>query len=299
MFILNKTLSTLVPFIPKSITYQIAKRYVAGINKRSALEVVKELNDKGYSATLDILGEHTQTSNQANQITNEYIEIYDQIESLGLDCNISLKPTHIGADLSTDIFYANLEKIIDVSERTNNFLRIDMESSKYTDLTINTFNDFKKKNVSIGTVFQAYLHRTFNDIKKIDTNNLNFRLCKGIYKENNQICINDRKKINDNYLKILRYAFENDIYIGIATHDTELLNFIYILIDEFKVASNRFEFQVLYGVPMHGWNKKNLSNGYKVRIYVPFGDDWYKYSIRRLKENPDIAGYVLKNFFSK
>ena len=299
MFILNKTLSILIPFIPKSLTYQIAKRYVAGINKESAFEVIKELNEKGYMATLDILGEHTQSSNEANQITNEYIDIYNQIESLNLDCNISLKPTHIGADISSKVFHENLEKIINVSKKTNNFLRIDMESSKYTDLTINTFNNFKKKNTSIGTVFQAYLYRTLDDIKSIDTNNLNFRLCKGIYKESDDIGINDRKKINDNYLKILRYAFENDIYIGIATHDTELLESVYNLINDFKVDLNRFEFQVLYGVPMHGWNEKNLSNGYRVRIYVPFGNDWYKYSIRRLKENPDIAGYILKNLFSK
>ena len=130
-------------------------------------------------------------------------------------------------------------------------------------------------------------------------NNLNFRLCKGIYKENHTIAIQDREQINNNFISLLRYALENKIYIGIATHDLELLETAYQLISELGIASNKFEFQVLYGVPMSGWLEKHLQNNYKVRIYVPFGKDWYDYSLRRLKENPHIAGYILKNMFRK
>ncbi|MBT5078422.1 MAG: proline dehydrogenase, partial [Candidatus Marinimicrobia bacterium] len=136
-----------------------------------------------------------------------------------------------------------------------------------------------------------------DDIKNIQNDQLNFRLCKGIYKESEDISIQDRKHINENYLKILRYAFTAENYVGIATHDIDLLKEIYSLIDELNVSPSRFEFQILYGVPMSGWLEKHLENKFKVRIYVPFGPDWYEYSIRRLKENPNIAAYVIKNLF--
>ena len=299
MPILNKMISTLIPYLPKLLIYQFAKKYVAGVSQESALKTIENLNDKGYLATLDILGEHTEDETSASSVTNQYIQLYKEINSRSLDSNISLKPTHIGADISLDTYNTNLKKIIIESERANNFLRIDMESSKYTDFTINSFIRERERGVNIGTVFQAYLFRTYDDITKLDPTNLNIRLCKGIYKEHPEICINDRKKINENYMKILRYAFQNNIYVGIATHDTVLMESIHKLIKELNISSKMFEFQVLYGVPMHGWNKKNIDNGYKVRVYIPFGEDWYKYSIRRLKENPDIAGYIIKNLFKK
>ena len=299
MPIFNKLISSFIPYLPKTLIYQFAKRYVAGTTKETALKTIKELNNAGYLVTIDILGEHTKDQNLASKITGQYVDLYKEIDSRSLNCNISLKPTHIGSEISDDIYNLNLEKIINISEETENFVRIDMESSKHTDFTINSFLEQRSKGVNIGTVFQAYLHRTYNDIVALNPENLNFRLCKGIYKESDDVCINDRTKINDNYLKILRYAFENNIYVGIATHDTTLLESVYKLIDELSISADRFEFQVLYGVPMHGWNRKNLDNGYNVRVYVPFGEDWYKYSIRRLKENPDISGYIIKNLFSK
>ena len=299
MSTMNKIALSFMPLLPKSLIYQFAKRYVAGTTKETALNAIEDLNKKGFVVTLDILGEHTQTRHIATEVTSDYIDLYKQIHKRRLDCNISLKPSHIGSDISEEVYNENLQKIINVSEETNNFVRIDMESSKATDFTIKSFVNEKNKGFNIGTVFQAYLHRTFDDIANLDPRNLNFRLCKGIYKESEDICITDRSKINDNYLKILRFAFENDIYVGIATHDINLLESVHELIGELNVDSNRFEFQVLYGVPMHGWNQKHLDSGYKVRVYVPFGKDWYKYSIRRLKENPDIAGYIIKNLFSK
>ena len=299
MSIVNKITLAFMPLLPKILIYQFAKKYVAGTTKETALAAIKKLNDAGYLVTLDILGEHTDNERASLKVADEYAELYREIAKRNLDSNISIKPSHIGSDLSMDIYNRNLHSIIQASEESNNFLRIDMESSKTTDFTIDSFVQERNKGFNIGTVFQAYLHRTFDDIAKLDPRNLNFRLCKGIYKESDDICINDRAKINDNYLKILRYAFDKDIYVGIATHDTTLLEAIHSLIDEMKVPSNRFEFQVLYGVPMHGWSQKNLDMGYKVRVYVPFGGDWYKYSIRRLKENPDIAGYIIKNLFSK
>ena len=299
MISFNTLVSKLIPLFPKALTYQFAKKYVAGIDKHSAFKTIHSLNHDGYLVTLDILGEHVKDIKEANRISDNYIDLYKEIDHRNLNCNISLKPSHIGADIDKKTYRKNLVRILDIASKYNNFLRIDMESSKYTDFTIESFIEKRQKNKNIGTVFQAYLYRTYQDIIQLDKENLNFRLCKGIYKESDEICINDRIKINDNYLKILRYAFENKIYVGIATHDIILLDLIYKLIDELNPQKDNFEFQVLYGVPMKGWNKKHLDRGYKVRVYVPFGEDWYKYSIRRLKENPDIAGYVFKNLFSK
>ena len=141
------------------------------------------------------------------------------------------------------------------------------------------------------------MYRTFDDINKIPSNNLNFRLCKGIYREREEIAIKDKNKINQNYLKILEYALSNNIYIAIATHDEYLLSESYKLIEKYNVQNDRFEFQALYGVPLKKWHQRNLSNNYKVRLYLPFGDNWYDYSLRRIKENPDIAKYVIKNLF--
>ena len=299
MQLLNTIISKLIPYLPKSLTYQFAKRYVAGTSKESVFKIVEKLNLEGYLVTVDILGEHTKSISESENITNQYIDLYKEINRKKVICNISLKPSHIGADINTSIYKKNISKIISISDETNNFLRIDMESSKYTDITIKTFKELRAKTKNVGTVFQAYLHRTYNDITKLEIKDLNFRLCKGIYIESDTIAINNRTKVNKNYLKILKYAFQNKIYVGIATHDIELLKSIYQLINELNPSSNMFEFQTLYGVPMREWNKRHLQNGYKVRIYVPYGQDWYKYSVRRLKENPNMAGYIIKNLFSK
>ena len=158
----------------------------------------------------------------------------------------------------------------------------------------------KKQYSEVGTVLQAYLYRSKDDLIMLSKDSsCNVRLCKGIYRESPEIAIQKRREINYNFLKLLRYAFVNKIYVGIATHNLELLSKTYDIIDELKISTDKFEFQVLYGVPMSGWLEKHKNNGYKVRVYVPYGSDWYAYSIRRLKENPNIAGYILKDLFRK
>lgn len=295
--ILNSIIINTTTLLPKSIVQLFAGKYVAGENHKTALNVVKSLNKNGFSATIDILGEHVINENEAEKITTEYIDLFDEIAENKLDCNISIKPSHIGLDLGEGVFLSNLKLLVKRAEYHDNFLRIDMESSSATDITIKAYREMLQTSTTVGTVFQAYLFRTLDDIKNIQNDQLNFRLCKGIYKESEDISIQDRKHINENYLKILRYAFTAENYVGIATHDIDLLKEIYSLIDELNVSPSRFEFQILYGVPMSGWLEKHLENKFKVRIYVPFGPDWYEYSIRRLKENPNIAGYVIKNLF--
>jgi proline dehydrogenase len=295
--IINSLIIKIITLLPKSIVQLFAGKYVAGENHKTALGVVKSLNNQGFSATIDILGEHVKDIFEAQQVTSEYLNLFDEISESDLDSNISIKPTHIGLDVGDSEFISNLQLLIEKADSHKNFLRIDMESSSVTDTTLRAYTKMLKKTKAVGTVFQAYLFRTLNDIKNIQNEHLNYRLCKGIYRESENISIQDRNGINKNYLKILRHTFMVNNYVAIATHDINLLKEIYSLIKELNVPIDRFEFQVLYGVPMSGWLEKHLENGYKVRVYVPFGPDWYDYSIRRLKENPNIAGYVIKNLF--
>ena len=295
----NRLILSLIPFIPRFIIKQFAGKYVAGITKEEALSTVKSLNEKGYSATIDILGEHVNSRETANSITQAYIQLFQEIQDRKLDCNISFKPTHIGIELDETIFEKNIKLLLSKARDTKNFLRIDMEDSSLTDRTINAYKNCLNFYSGVGTVFQAYLLRTGKDIPPLFSPQFNFRLCKGIYRENPKIAMQDRNEISKNFIKLLRMAFKNDCYVGIATHDLKLLNDIYALIKELNVPLEKFEFQVLYGVPMSGWLEEHLKHGYKVRVYVPFGPEWYDYSIRRLKENPNIVGYVMNNLFQK
>ena len=295
--IINSLIIKIITLLPKSIVQLFAGKYVAGENHKTALGVVESLNNQGFSATIDILGEHVKDIFEAQQVTSEYLNLFDEISESDLDSNISIKPTHIGLDVGDSEFISNLQLLIEKADSHKNFLRIDMESSSVTDTTLRAYTKMLKKTKAVGTVFQAYLFRTLDDIKNIQNEHLNYRLCKGIYRESEDISIQDRNGINKNYLKILRHTFMVNNYVAIATHDINLLKEIYSLIKELNVPIDRFEFQVLYGVPMSGWLEKHLENGYKVRVYVPFGPNWYDYSIRRIKENPNIAGYVIKNLF--
>lgn len=300
MSFINKIILFIATKLPKSIVRLFAGRYVAGETALNAIQTAKKLNTKGFSVTLDILGEHVKTTEEATFITNEYIDLFKLISKNNIDGNISIKPSHIGLDISVLEFEKNLKSLLDIATETQNFLRVDMESSAVTNQTIQSTLKFQESFNNVGTVMQAYLYRTINDIEKLDEKNLlNIRLCKGIYKESDKKAIQSRSKINDNYLTILDKVMDLKGYVGLATHDQSLMKSLYEKIKEKNYPLDLFEFQVLYGVPMNGWLEKNLSNNYKTRIYIPFGPDWYDYSIRRLKENPNIAGYILKNLFSR
>ena len=277
----------------------VADKYVAGQSSDEVLSKTKELNLKGYELTIDLLGEHVSDINESNDVTEIYLRLLDEINNQNLTANISVKPTHIGLDISLEIFERNALKLVQKASEYKNFVRFDMENSATTDDTIRVYKNINKNYKNIGTVFQAYLKRTYNDLEKLMTEKINFRLCKGIYNESENIAYKNPKDINSNYLKIVEMAFERKTYIGLATHDLYLIDEIYTLIEKHKVPKENFEFQVLYGVPMKGWLEKHLKNSYKVRIYLPYGPQWYEYSIRRLKENPNIAKYVMKSIFSK
>ena len=295
-FILNKLIILTIPILPKFFVKIFANKYVAGIKTSEAINVVKKLNQKNLTCTLDILGEHTKSKDESNAIANKYVDIFEKLEQNKLDCNISVKPSHIGSDVDNKVLKNNIKKLIDAAKKNNNFLRIDMEDSNLTELSINIYKENFKKKSYLGIVLQAYLKRTESDIENLDSSS-NIRLCKGIYNEDKSISFKKPIDINKNFLNLLDKALEKNIYVGIATHDEKLIKSCLEIIELKKINKKNIEFQMLYGVPMDNVIKKLMAQNFKIRIYVPYGKNWYDYSIRRIKENPNISKYIIKNLF--
>ena len=297
--LLNKLLVAALPALPRAFIGRFARRYVAGEQAGQALSVAKALNERGFEVTLDILGEHVDSRQEAQEVTAAYVDLYRRIAATGTRANISLKPTHLGLDLGRVLCRDNLLQVVSAGRETGNFLRIDMENSVQTDDTLALFSDCRNIYDRVGPVLQAYLHRSSDDLALILSTRLNVRLCKGIYRERPEIAYQRPSAINDNFVALARQALEGGAYVALATHDRPLIARLEQLIGDLRLPPERFEFQVLYGVPMGGKLQELQNRGFKVRIYVPFGEAWYDYSKRRLKENPDIAGYVLSNLFKK
>jgi proline dehydrogenase len=261
--------------------------------------VVKKVNDRGFTCTLDILGEHVQSTTEAENITREYCDLYDVITAENINCNISIKLTHIGLALDKNIAVKNLVQILKQAKLHNNFCRIDMENSPYTQQTIDLYKNCVSDYPNMGIVLQAYLKRSLEDARNLNRTGFNTRVCKGIYDERENIALKDRAVIQDNFFNITKEILSGNGFAAIATHDIPLIDRIDEWIESTQVSSNRFEFQVLYGVPMGGRLEQLLDKGYTVRQYVPFGKEWFDYSLRRLKENPKIMSYVLGNLFKR
>ena len=296
---INQFLTSMIPILPKWVVKTFSNSYVAGETIQDSLKHVESLNQNGFSATIDILGEHTKETKKASIITADYCKLYDEIRNKDLDCNLSIKPSHLGLDISLETAIRNFNLIINKAIETNNFLRLDMENSIYTDNTIKIFNHCKNIYGNVGVVIQAYLKRSKNDIYNFSNSSFNARICKGIYKENEDIAFQNKEEINNNFIELVKIMDSKNAYACYATHDQDLIDRILKQIKNKKINKDKYEFQVLYGVPMGGRLQNLLENGHKVRVYVPFGPDWYEYSLRRIKENPDIAGYVIKNLFNK
>ena len=298
MKLINNLIIQILPFLPKFLVKIVASPYIAGITDEEMLQNVEKLNQKGYKVAIDILGEHVQTENEAKEVTNRYVAIYDEISKRNLLANLSIKLTHIGQDLGLDIVEKNLSKLVEAAKKNNNFLRLDMENAPYTSETIKLYKEMFNHYNQIGIVIQAYLHRSINDIKALSNDKFNVRICKGIYVEDPSLVLNDYNDIRDNYISLVKESLNNGSYVGIATHDEFLIDSLYSWILEKNISKDRYEFQVLHGVPMQKKLKKLMDDGNTVRVYLPYGDNWYDYSVRRLKENPKMAGYIIKNLFS-
>jgi proline dehydrogenase len=299
MAITNSLLATIMPYLPKELVRPFAKPYVAGESIDSVIKTAKKLNDNGFSTTLDILGEFVNSKDEANKIKDSYSELIKKIALEKLDSTISVKLTHLGLGLDPNLGEKNIHSLSLIGKENNVGITIDMENSHYTSKTFEIYKNAVLNNEELGTVIQAYLYRSIDDIKDLDSTLLNLRICKGIYNESQDIAIKDRFAINDNYFEMAKILLKGQGYACLATHDLTLIDRLESFIEKNSISPHRFEFQMLYGVPMGNKLEKLKRKGYKVRIYVPFGKSWFEYSVRRLKENPKIISYVLKNLFKK
>ena len=283
--------------MPESVVWLFSKKYIAGKTLQSAVDTVKELNSKGIHATLDVLGESIKTKEEAIDAKIKALEVFDVIVKNKLLANLSIKPTQMGLAIDKELAYQQILELVKRGNEINNFVRIDMEDSPYTDLTFDVYKRIYEEYSNVGVVLQAYLKRTYNDAIVLNKLGTNYRLCKGIYVEPSTIAYKDKQAIRDNFMKCLELMLKNGNYVGIATHDKYLIDKTYELIKTMNIPKDMFEFQMLLGVREDLRDKIN-KDGYKIRIYVPFGEDWYRYSMRRLQENPQLAGHIVKEFFA-
>ncbi|GMT45918.1 MAG: proline dehydrogenase [bacterium] len=298
----NKMIASILPHMPKNLVWIFSKRYIAGRTVEDAVRVSKQLNADGYVVTIDLLGEFITELKEAEKNRDQYLNIIETIQKNGIDGNYSLKPSMFGLLLNEEACYRNIRQIVQKAVDYGNFVRIDMEDSQCVDMEIKLFRRLKKEfSKNVGLVFQAYMRRTLDDIKNLSTlhseeDPLNFRLCKGIYVEPEAIAYKKYEEVNIHYLEDLEYILKNGIYPGIATHDTPLIEGAYKLLEKYNVPKDKYEFQMLYGVTP-GLRKSILNKGHRLRIYVPFGENWFPYSTRRLKENPMVASDIIKAMF--
>ncbi len=301
---INKAIASVVPYFPKKFVWVFSKKYIAGVSIQDAIRVSRNLNEKNVCITVDLLGEFIENMDQAKLNRDEYLQIIESFENARVQGNYSLKPTSFGLLIEPEKCYENIRAIVALAAKYDNFVRIDMEDSKCVDLEITLYKRLKQEfPKNVGLVFQAYLNRTESDIEslmRLHTPDapLNFRLCKGIYNEPEDIAIKDSNKINENYLKLLELLLFRGVYVGIATHDKDLVKGAFKLIEKYQVPNDMYEFQMLYGVTPELRNSI-VGKGHKMRVYVPYGEDWFGYSTRRLKENPKMAQHIIKSIFVK
>lgn len=292
----------MLPYFPKKIIWIFSKRYIAGETIEDAIRASKELNAKGIKVTLDILGEFIKNLDEAEKNKVEYLELIDRIQKENIDGNYSVKPTMFGLLIDKEVCYKHIREIVAKAASYNNFIRVDMEDSPCTDMEIELYRKLKAEfPKNVGLVVQAYMKRTLQDvtnlmdIQTIETP-LNYRLCKGIYVEPAAIAYKKYEEINAHYLEDLEFMLKNGVYPGIATHDKPLIEGAYKLIEKYNVPKNKYEFQMLYGVTPE-LRSSIVANGHTMRVYVPFGKQWFGYSTRRLKENPKMASHIMKALF--
>ncbi|OGU40782.1 MAG: hypothetical protein A2X61_05430 [Ignavibacteria bacterium GWB2_35_12] len=296
----NQIIVKMMPIVPKGIIHQVAKRYIAGDELSDAVRVSKELHSNGGAmTTVDVLGEFVTTTEQALLEKEECSKVLDAIKINNLNTYLSVKPTSLGLGIDEEFAFDNISFIIKKAAEYNIFVRLDMENSPYTTKTLNLYKKLRAEGLNnVGVVIQSYLIRSEDDIKQLIPYKPSIRLCKGIYRESPEIAFQTREDVRNNYKKLLRLIIDNGLHIGIATHDDPLINDAREYLDKIKLKKEDYEFQMLLGVRDEK-RKELLSQGHRLRVYVPFGKDWYGYSTRRLKENPKMAGMIFKAIFFK
>jgi proline dehydrogenase len=295
---LNRLIVAAMPIVPRAVVRRVAHRYVAGETLAHALETVRALNADGCMATLDVLGEDVSEVGETERTVDEYLRALDGIAARGLDSNVSVKLSALGLKIDRDHCRREFARIVEGARRHDNFVRIDMEDSSVTTETIEIFSEARKSSERVGLALQAYLRRTAEDARRAAAERANVRVCKGIYVEPPEIAIQDRDEIRASFASVVDLLLGAGSYVGIATHDPLVVRSSLATIARLRLPREAYEFQMLLGVA-GDLRRRLVSSGHRLRVYVPYGEAWEAYSLRRLKENPAIAGHVLKGIFGR
>ncbi len=275
-----------------------AGRFVAGESIGQATKVIQELNRKGLVVTIDFLGEFVDNEAEANEMAVHSIMAIEAIGRENLESQLSLKLTSMGLDIAEAVVMRNMRKILTAAQKNNVFVTIDMEDFSHCGKTLTTFKQLKSEFDNIGTVIQAYLYRTEEDIKELNAYAPNLRLVKGAYKESSEVAFPEKSDVDENFKKIIKMHLLNGHYTAVATHDEAMIDYTKQLVREHNIPHDQFEFQMLYGIRAER-QLELQKEGYKMRVYVPYGTDWYGYFMRRLAERPANVGFVVKGIFQK
>lgn len=292
----NRLMVQCMPLIPKPLVWPLAQRYVAGESLEHMNQTVTRLNAQGCRTMVNLLGEYAHTTQEAEQTAQTYETILQYLENQKLQANVTIKLTSLGLKVDRDRCFSLTEQVIQEAERRNNFVRVEMEDSSLTEAIIELYLALRQNHSNVGIVTQAYLRRSIPDVRRIIKAGAgHFRLCKGIYREPRWMAYHDPELINRNYARLLEIMLGGGAYVGIATHDERLVWEALNLIDRLGLTPDQYEFQMLMGVDPT-LEQMILSSGHPLRVYVPFGPQWHAYSLRRFKENPTIARYVLQQW---
>jgi proline dehydrogenase len=290
----NKTFARWVTSNAK--TRRMARRFVAGETLDEAVAAARVCNNAGMLVSLDYLGENVRTTGAAQQSRDAYLLIYERIAKENLYANVSCKLTQLGLDLNTDFCQGLVVSIVEFAASRENFLRVDMEGSSYTEKTLELVRRTRERNPAVGTVIQSYLYRSESDVSDLLRVGCRIRLCKGAYKESDEVAFQKKADVDSNYIKLMQKLLSSGFYHGIATHDPQMIAATIRYAAAKKISKDDFEFQMLYGVRTD-LQRRLVDDGYRVRVYIPYGQDWFPYFMRRLAERPANVWFFIRNFF--
>jgi proline dehydrogenase len=294
----NQLILSAIQLLPRPVVKRFALRYIAGEELNDAVHVVRAINSKKMMGTIDVLGENVSTRGESLSAVGECEEVLHSINGNHLDANLSIKLTQFGLKIDEEFCYSNVKRLLEIASGYNNFVRIDMENSLTTSETLKLYEELRSEGFeNVGLVIQANMRRSEEDVQRRISLKANIRLCKGAYLEPEAIAFKGKEEIRLNYLKLLKKLLDGKCYVGIATHDDFLIDGAYQYIQEMNLQKSDYEFQMLYGVRSK-LRDKIVADGHRLRVYVPFGQYWYAYSMRRFKENPQILNYVFRALFS-
>jgi proline dehydrogenase len=290
--LLSSAIVRTLPLMPKPLVWRVARRYVAGARLEDAIATARRLRHEGATTTVDVLGEAVDSRELVTRFVDEYVRALEALAAAGLDVNVSIKPTMFGLLLDERFCQDNLERVVAAAKPLGGFVRIDMEDRTTTDATLRMYRELLARHGNVGVVLQAYMRRTLRDVEELPEG-ANVRLCKGIYIEPRAVAWKGYDTVRANFVAALEKLLSRGAYVGVATHDEYLACRTLEVVDRLRVPRERYEMQMLYGVDDE-LRRILVGDGHRLRVYVPYGGDWYLYSLRRMRENPAIAGHVVR-----